>query len=104
MSTEKLFKFCNMSINTFKEQVKLVKSIGDEIGYGHLMCIASALWRKNLKNHGVPLEGAFIPTIEYSVKKTDLKHIQKDKELYDSIIEKSLSGDEENKMPQTEVY
>lgn len=93
-----------MSIDTFKDQVKLVKSIGDNIGYGHLMFIASALWRKDLKEHGVPPEGAFIPTIEYSVKKTDLKSIQKDKELYDSIIEKSLGDNDERKMPQTEVY
>lgn len=58
-----------MKNETFKEQVEIIKSIGDQIGYGHLMCIASALWRKRLKETGTPPEGAFVPTIEYSVKK-----------------------------------
>lgn len=76
-----------MSNDTYKKQVENVKILGEEIGYGHLMSIASALWRKELKERGNPPEGAFIPTIEYAVKKSDLKSIQRDKQLYDSIIE-----------------
>lgn len=42
--------------------VKAVKKLGDEIGYGNMMSIASALWQMELKkNYGLE-EGAFIPT------------------------------------------
>lgn len=48
---------------THQEEIKRVKQLGDEIGYGHLMSIASALWRKDLKEMNIPEEGAFVPTI-----------------------------------------
>lgn len=40
-----------------------VKEIGERIGYGNLMSLASSLWRKNLKDDGLPADGAFIPVI-----------------------------------------
>ena len=68
--------------------VNLVKALGDEIGYGHLMSIASALWRKKLKETDVPESGAFVPTLQCAVKSDWL-----DKDglkLYDEIIEKEI--------------
>ena len=44
-------------------EIDAVKHLGDQIGYGNLMSIASALWRKNLKETDVPEHGAFVPTI-----------------------------------------
>lgn len=46
-----------------KNEVLKVKELGEVIGYGNMMSIASALWRKSLKQKGFPIEGAFIPTI-----------------------------------------
>jgi len=48
--------------------IELIKSIGDQIGYGHLMSIASALWRKKLNESGVPESGAFVPMVQAGIK------------------------------------
>jgi len=45
-----------------QQEIAQVKKLGKEIGYGHLMSLASALWRKNLKNEYGFTVGAFIPT------------------------------------------
>ena len=42
----------------------MVKMLGEEIGYGNLMCWASALWRKSLADEGRPISGAFVPKID----------------------------------------
>ena len=47
----------------YAEEIEKVKQLGDEIGYGHLMELASALWRKKLKYSGMPESGAFVTTI-----------------------------------------
>lgn len=47
-----------------KEEILKTKELGDKIGYGNLMMIASALWRKSLlENYGVS-SGAFVPRID----------------------------------------
>lgn len=56
-----------------------VKMLGEEIGYGNLMEWASALWRKNLKERGIPINGAFVPKI------AELSPVQ---ELYDAMVTK----------------
>lgn len=40
-----------------------VQSLGEDIGYGELMSIASRLWREYLKDLGVGESGAFVPVI-----------------------------------------
>lgn len=52
-----------------KIEVELVKTLGDKIGYGNMMSIASALWANMLEDSGVPASGAFIPTLAYDMKK-----------------------------------
>lgn len=52
-----------------KIEVELVKTLGDKIGYGNMMSIASALWANKLEDSGVPKTGAFIPTIPSDMKK-----------------------------------
>lgn len=51
----------------YKDQVKnefnRVRFLGEEIGYGNLMQLASSLWRQSLREKGYPTGGAFIPTI-----------------------------------------
>lgn len=78
-------------METIKKDVLEVKELGDRIGYGHLMTIASALWRKLLKDNGVPETGTFIPTI-YPFLNEDGKNNQ-DKEMfiYDQIDNETLN-------------
>lgn len=54
-----------------KREVLAVKQLGDAIGYGNMMSIASALWALLLDESGAPICGAFIPTIAYDMKKKD---------------------------------
>jgi len=49
-------------------EIDAVKELGDKIGYGNMMSIASALWRRLLKKSGIPESGAFIPTSQSFVK------------------------------------
>jgi hypothetical protein len=81
-------------METYKQQVIAVETLGEVIGYGHLMHLASALWRQKLKESGTPENGAFIPTMEFCIKKSELKNVKKDKELYDKIIFNSKNPNE----------
>ena len=73
-----------------KEEVLAVKKLGDEIGYGNLMNIASALWRDMLKKTGTPIEGAFVPTCIPFIKKG--YHDPKSTENYDCIIKEHFKS------------
>ena len=66
------------------DEIKAVQELGEQIGYGHMMNLASALWRKDLKDNGYPEIGAFVPTISSFIKKG--YYDVKSEELYDKII------------------
>ena len=68
---------------TRKEEILQVKSLGDSIGYGNLMTIASALWRYDLKIKNYPIEGAFVARIG---------KLDKYDRLHDKEIAKLLSN------------
>lgn len=53
-----------------KIEVELVKTLGDKIGYGNMMSIASALWANKLEDSGVAPAGAFVPALSFDLKKT----------------------------------
>ena len=69
------------------QEVLEVKKLGEKIGYGHLMELASALWRKHLRDRGYPDTGAFLPIIprgnERELYRESIAH-------YDDIVEKYL--------------
>lgn len=46
-----------------KYEVQAVKTLGQSIGYGHLMQLASTLWADDLESHGLPRSGAHVPTV-----------------------------------------
>lgn len=46
-----------------KNEIKAVEELGESIGYGHLMELASAIWRKKMKDAGQPTSGVFVPTL-----------------------------------------
>lgn len=66
--------------------VKLVKTIGEEIGYGHLMSIASSLWRESMRKQGYPVVGAFVPTCIPFIKDEDKEMHENSAKQYDKII------------------
>ncbi len=70
---------------SIKDEVKAVKNLGEEIGYGHMMVLSSALWRKALRDKGFSEYGAFIttlPNIDYD-ENTEPKY-----NSYDDIVNK----------------
>lgn len=69
-----------------KSEVEAVKKLGEQIGYGHLMSLASALWRESLNKKGYSRIGAFIPTTITSIRKELIESHQKDCFNYDKII------------------
>ena len=68
------------------DEIKEVKELGEKIGYGNMMSIASALWRNSLKEKGYPIDGAFVPTCLQFIK-DDLQDLDKDsRKLYDKMV------------------
>lgn len=61
-----------MSNDHFKRECEEVKSLGDQIGYGNMMTIASALWAKMLIDNDLGDSGAFYTTILSNMKPGDL--------------------------------
>ncbi len=66
-----------MDRNTY--EAIAVKMLGEEIGYGNLMEWASALWRKELKEKEIPVNGAFVPKIA---------ELSPEQKLYDDMVER----------------
>lgn len=67
------------------KDVKEVEALGNRIGYGHLMNIASALWRKSLIDKAYPVMGAFYPTCICFIKKKHRPRLV-ELEIYDKLI------------------
>jgi hypothetical protein len=54
-----------------QSEIQAVKALGNQIGYGNVMHIASALWANKLKTeYDIPIErtGAFVSTLIYDLK------------------------------------
>jgi hypothetical protein len=71
-----------------KQEVAAVEWLGNSIGYGHLMALATALWRRKLKSEGLPEHGAFIGVCDISIKKDRIKSVMEEVHMYDEIIKK----------------
>lgn len=67
-----------------KQQAAEVKRLGERIGYGNMMAMASALWRKSLTEQGFPTDGAHVPTLKSFIKKG--LHDPKEDQIYDEIV------------------
>ena len=69
-----------------------IQRIGEQIGYGHLMHLASALWRRHLrKEYNEKLaESAFVPTFKKFVVEDWQENIEKSNKLYDEIVKAAL--------------
>lgn len=75
---------------TRKEEIMLVKTIGENIGYGNMMNISCALWRKMLKDMVGSSAGAFIPVLHEDIKKSALETTDLIVENHDTEIETVL--------------
>lgn len=67
--------------------VKKVKELGEEIGYGHMMGIIHALWKKSLEEKGYPTNGAFVGTCLDFIDKEIVELTEGERELYDKLIQ-----------------
>lgn len=65
----------------------LVKQLGDQIGYGHLMELASSLWKRKLGGDG---SGAFVPTIIDFIIDEHRVNVYENSKFYDSIVKTAL--------------
>jgi hypothetical protein len=66
--------------------VKVVKELGEKIGYGHLMSLASSLWRQSCRENGYPIVGAFVPTCIPFVKDEHKEMHETGVKHYDNYI------------------
>lgn len=71
-----------------KQEVAAVERLGDSIGCGHLMALATALWRRKLKAKGLPENAAFIGVCDISIKNNRLNSVMKEVHMYDEIIKR----------------
>jgi hypothetical protein len=46
-----------------EDEIAAVKLVGEKIGYGNMMYIASALWRRSMRKKGYPTSGVFFPVL-----------------------------------------
>ena len=76
-----------------EQEIKAVKQLGEAIGYGNMMALATALWRKSLRDKGYPQSGAFIATIYGLLDEEGKRIADKELPLYDELIETILKND-----------
>ena len=71
-----------------EKEIERVRILGNEIGYGQLMSLASSLWREKLTNDFK--SGALIPTLRSFVNKDPEieKIVDDDIYFYDEMIKK----------------
>lgn len=83
------------NFDRLKVEALEVKRLGERIGYGHLMALASALWRKELSDkYGEQMKrGAFIGVCDISIKQDTLDNIQGEIKMYDRLVEMVFGGD-----------
>lgn len=60
-----------------KAEIQRIKELGESIGYGNLMDVASALWVLDLERNNNPKCGAFIPTVELFLTEEGKKKAKK---------------------------
>lgn len=79
-----------MTENTF--EVVAVQRLGEQIGYGNLMHLASALWRRKLvKAYGKGYEtGVFVPVTKNLVKDEWQENLEKEMKMMDRFVEMAL--------------
>lgn len=78
---------------TMEQEIIAVKQLGEAIGYGNMMVLATALWRKSLRDNGYPESGAFIGTIYGLLDEGGRQIADKEIPMYDRLIENILENE-----------
>lgn len=77
-----------------RKEIQAVKALGEQIGYGNMMSIASGLWANKLKDeYNLPINescGAFVPVCVFQLKKSEKKR------ALESLISMCQHAKEEN--------
>jgi len=74
------------------KEIEAVKALGEQIGYGNMMEIASALWRKSLREKNYPESGAFVTTCIGMFDKEGEDLAKEEADRYDSYIERHFKN------------
>ena len=68
-------------------EVRVTKYLCDAYGYGHIMDLVSALWRRKLAEDGLPTNAAFIPTIETFIRGEHIRSTKCQARVYDKLVD-----------------
>lgn len=52
-----------------------VKQLGEQIGYGNMMHLASELWKEDMIANGYPVSGVFVPALPCDVNRPPLSYV-----------------------------
>lgn len=70
--------------------VYAVKTLGDEIGYGHLMALAHELWARHLEEKGFSRNMAHC-SVDYRMIKEEHQKYAVNDPVYKGIVERALA-------------
>lgn len=88
ISSEALEELQRRNAARIELEVKAVKQLGEMIGYGNMITLATSLWRKKLIEGKLPPNGAFIGVLDDMIKPEYAEGVQSQVEGYDRLIEK----------------
>ena len=72
-----------------ESEINFIKQLAESIGYGRMMNLTSALWRKKLHESGEAVEGALYPTPTFIIKDENKEMIWKDMTDFDQLLKDS---------------
>ena len=84
-------EFYNNLRNRTMKEVAQVHALGEQIGYGHLMCIAHELWARKLEQDGIPRNGAFCVVPYFDIEQNKADEYLNDK-IYTKIIKEYFNS------------
>ena len=81
-----------------EDEIKILQQLGSILGWGHMMHLCTALWRRQLAtNYGDGCKsGAFIGVCACSIKEDVLPFAMQTVALYDGIVAKALDKEAES--------
>lgn len=66
----------------WRRDVDAVQSLGEELGWGHLMELAAALWAMDAREDNCPDAGCFVPVCLSQVDSAVREDAQHEREMY----------------------
>ena len=66
----------------WKTDAEAVQSLGEELGWGHLMELAAALWAMDMRKDNLPDSGCFVPVCLSQVDSAIREDAKYEREMY----------------------